>query len=248
MRLLRSGYDLIKKRDKYAKVLYSGISNIKSIFFEETLGLDAPTFFDIMNFHAYTGLGVPENFLNIYNNLSKILVKHKIWKPVWLTETGYPTMGANSVSEKVQAWYLPRIYLISFACGVDKVFWYNSKASELSNDDRECHFGILHKDYSPKPAYYAYKTLVQMCPSKSTRPTLSQKNDVYQAKWKRNNGKRVIGLWTSQGEKTIRIKSRGNFAIYDINGQLAQIKRDSIVVSQSILYVIGNRDIVVTNN
>lgn len=74
--------------------------------------------------------------------------------------------------EMEQARRVARIYLISFAYGVDKVFWYNFRSYEKDPYYTEDNFGIVHSDLTPKPAYYAYKTMTTLCPSGSTRPVL----------------------------------------------------------------------------
>ena len=244
MRLLKAGYNIVKQSDRQGKVLYTGLNAVSSrSFMEETFKLGASSFFDIMNVHFYTVHKEPEVLIDYYNELKRKLENYNIRKSVWMTETGYPTKGDDSVSPEVQALRLPRTFLISFACGVDKVFWYNSRASELNDYDRECHFGILHKDYSPKPAYYAYKTLVKMCPNKSTRPVLSKKDGLYQAKWKRNDGKIIIGIWTSTGNKSILVQSKNKYKCYNVLGKEVFLDDDRALASPTILYVVCDKDI-----
>ena len=74
--------------------------------------------------------------------------------------------------EMEQARKVACVYLISFAYGVDKVFWYNFRSYEKASYYTEDNFGIVHSDLIPKPAYYAYKTMTTLCPSGSTRPVL----------------------------------------------------------------------------
>jgi len=244
--ILKDGYRIVKSYDNNIKVLFTSICDIEYNFMDETFANDASSFFDIMNLHAYTDQKEPEILIGFYGLVKNKIKKYGIEKPIWLTETGYPTKGDNSVSMETQAQRLPRIFLISFALGLDKVFWYNSKASETFEEDRECHFGIFHKDYTPKPAYYAYKTLIQMCPDKSTRPSLFYDEGVYLAKWKRKDKKNVVALWTSEGKKDIIVKSNKKNEIFDINGKPVFRRGGGMVnVSQSIIYVVGEKDIIV---
>lgn len=83
--------------------------------------------------------------------------------------------------EMEQARRVARIYLISFAYGVDKVFWYKFRSYEKDPYYTEDNFGIVHSDLTPKPAYYAYKTMTTLCPSGSTRPVLEVSGDIYKA-------------------------------------------------------------------
>lgn len=242
--ILKAGYNIIKRNKNKSKVLYTGLdANAERSFFEETLKMGAASYFDIMNVHFYTVHRGPEVLIDYYGVLKKKLSKYNIRKPVWMTECGYPTKGELSETEEEQAIRLPRAYLVSFACGVDKVFWYNLKASELTENDRECHFGILHKDYTTKPAYLAYKTLIKMCPNKSTRPVLSQMDGLYLAKWKRTDGIKVVALWSSKGEIPIKINSKSRYKCYNVFGKEIAFSQDNTIVSQSILYLEGNKEI-----
>lgn len=241
--LLKKGRRIIKKRDKYGKILFSGIGNIDSGFLDSVFHSGVGEYFDIMNVHRYNPRNnEPETFLNYYGRLHTKMEKYGLNKPLWLTECGCPTANGWS-SEKDQAEKLPRIFLISFALGVDKVFWYNFRSNELSPDDKECHFGLCHKDYSPKPAFYAYQNLVKMCPDKSTRPILTRKGEIYIAQWERPDGKNVYGIWTSEGKKRVSFNIEGEFTCMDIWGE----KRIDIFtgipleISPSIIYIIGKK-------
>ena len=73
----------------------------------------------------------------------------------------------RGVSPERQAQLLARTYLLAFEGGVDAVFWYNLRAFENDPFYNEDHFGIVHKDLSPKPAFLAYQTLIRARPAGS---------------------------------------------------------------------------------
>lgn len=105
-------------------------------------------------------------------------------------------------TEMRQAIRLPRAYLIGFSYGIDKIFWYNLRS--LSEDTTlaltERHYGILNQDLSNKQAYLSYGTLISMCPSGSTRPTLETTDEkLYVARWQRTDGKYVAAIWSLGG-------------------------------------------------
>lgn len=142
-------------------------------------------------------------------------------------------------TEAEQARRVPRIHLISFANGVDKVFMYNLRSSELDQYDKESHFGLLHSDLSEKPAFQTYKTLIDMCPSGSTRPKLSFKDGVYVAEWKKSDGKYVICLWTSVSSKNVRLKSSQNIQMVDFKGKRIKSKDNVIHISPEVVYLVS---------
>lgn len=238
---LKIASKIIKKNSK-AKLLFSGISNANVGFIEKVFSQNITSNFDIMNIHWYSNKSIePESFFEYFKHLHDIMQLYKVDKPVWLTETGCTT-SSRFADENTQARRLPRIFLISFGCGIDKVFWYKSRSRELS-DDSEDHYGLWHKDYLPKPAFYAYKTLTQMCPSGSTRPQITKKGNVYMAVWKQPQGKYVTALWTSKGVEDVNLKSFVG-DIYDIKGDKISFDSGKIDVSPSILYCVSSRKLV----
>lgn len=240
MDLLERGCKDVRSFGKGGKVLFSGMGVLNNNFADSVLGMGASKYFDIMNLHHYTNHDEPERFIEWYRTVAELMRKHNVSKPVWLTETGYPTGGKLSVDEREQALRLPRVFLISFACGIDKVYWYKSRSREEDDNDREHHFGICHKDFSPKPAYYTYTTLTRMCPNKSTRPVLKRCGRLYVASWKRPDGKMVWAIWTSRNEIVIDLKIKGNYKLYDVEGNLVRNKNlQSYSVSNSVTYIVG---------
>lgn len=239
---LKTASQLIRGVNKKAKILFSGISNANVGFIEKVFAQEITSCFDIMNIHWYSNKSnEPESFFDYFKHLHDIMQLYKVDKPVWFTETGCTT-SSGYADENMQARRLPRIFLISFACGIDKVFWYKSRSRELS-DDSEDHYGLWHKDYTPKPAFYAYKILTRMCPSGSTRPKITKKGNIYIAVWKQPKGKNVTALWTSKGVETVKIKSFVG-DIYNINGNKMSVDSGSVNVSTSIQYLVSRRKIV----
>lgn len=239
--LLKSGSNAIRKGNKKARVLFSGIANTDTKFIDSVFSAGVSNCFDIMNVHRYSPKTIePEIFLSYFLQLSEKLTRYGIDKPVWLTECG-TTSAKGWATEETQANRLPRIFLISFACGIDKVFWYKSRSRELNPKDKEDFFGLWHKDYSPKPAFYAYQTLTKMCPDKSVRPILRRYGNVYIAHWKRPDGKKTYALWTSRERVDVDLILKGNYACYDIYGNKVSLTRHNIEVSPSILYFVGEK-------
>ncbi len=85
--------------------------------------------------------------------------------PIWITEVGWPEF--ESVPAGLQADYLARAYLLSFAAGVEYVCWYTLEDSIGHTAVWEDTFGLVPydpdptdgQDPEPKPAYRALETL-----------------------------------------------------------------------------------------
>jgi hypothetical protein len=240
-RLYKVGYEVVKKVNPKATVLFSGLADANSLFLDSIIQQGSDEFFDIMNIHHYANKKVePESFITYYTQLKSKFEKLKIDKHVWMTETGCTTAN-NWATEETQMLRLPRIFLISFALGIEKVFWYKSRSNELNVDDKECFFGLWHNDYSPKPAFYAYQTLVKLCPDKSMRPTLLRRGNIYISKWIRPDGKVVYGLWTSKGNEMTILNVNGKYTCYDIYGNEKRIQRKEFEITPSIHYIVGEK-------
>lgn len=148
-------------------------------------------------------------------------------------------VGVSRISdlEDEQARRVARIHIISFAYGIDKVFWYKFRSNEIDPYYSEDNFGMVHKDLSPKPAYYAYKTLIRMLPNGSLRPKLSLENGIYTAKWTKPNGQKVKALWCKKGNTYLPTDSN-SYDYYDYMGNLITTKNDKIKITSGVIYAV----------
>jgi len=106
--------------------------------------------------------------------------------------------GQRGSSEAKQAKMLPRALLIAYQLGVARSFWYEFQSPETDDLDQESHFGVLHRDLSPKPAYRAFKTLTAQRPAGSTtldRPWKSADGMLYYPHWKLPDGRTAGAVW-----------------------------------------------------
>ena len=241
---IESAYRAIK-RNSNASVVYSGLADACDGTIEQLLQEEKSRCYDIMNIHWYANKErEPEEIIDYCERYAEILNRYQIYKPVWLTETGC-TIAPHWASEMTQADRLPRIFLISFALGIDKVFWYKTRSSELDSMDREGYFGLWHKDYMPMPAFYAYQTLTRLCPDKSTRPQLIRDGSVYVAFWRRPDKKKVWALWTTKGRQTISVSVNGHYSAINNMGHIKQIDVDKVEISPSVTYVVGAKNLTI---
>ena len=149
-------------------------------------------------------------------------------------------VGTSRIEDKEdeQARRVARIHLIAFAYGVDKVFWYKFRSNEQNLYYGEDNFGMVHKDLSPKPAYYAYKTLVAMCPNGSCRPVLQIKDGIYEAEWNKPDGVHVKALWCKQGFSYIDINRETGQKFYSYLGKKLDLSNGKFKVSTGVVYIV----------
>ncbi len=144
------------------------------------------------------------------------------------------------VSEEKQAELLPRAILTALAEGIEKFFWYEFQAVEEFSDDPESHFGIVHRDLSPKPAYFSYRALTAQRPEGSSRPEISTYPDgLRQAAWNRPDGTKVVAFWTENGTVPCRLNIRGEgVAMTDHLGKTLEFS-SRFTASPAIIYFSG---------
>lgn len=146
------------------------------------------------------------------------------------TNVDYP------ITELEQARNLPAAYIASLANGVDRIFWYNFRAAERDAADPESHFGVVHRDLSPKPAYKAWKTLSKMCPDKSSRPSFAESNGAFLSGWTRPDGSKIWALWAERERKVSLKAGAGVKAVCGFMGNPLPAELPS-VASKDLVYI-----------
>lgn len=121
------------------------------------------------------------------------------------------------VDQADQGCLLVAAYLHALHNGVERYFWYELQATEGKAYDKEDHFGLLHVDLSPKPAWQAYRTLIRMRPPGSTA-IASPVAGAALARWgwRRPDGTTVWALWNQDGSSAVRLPAAA--AVCDFHG------------------------------
>ncbi len=129
-------------------------------------------FVDVINVHFYSGQEPPETCTTDGNasvtssttfpeNLRELAAwrdRYAPQMPIWMTETGYDSAGPFGTTEAIQAARLPRVVMLCLANGVEKVLVYRETGSTPSM--HACS-GVLRKDFSRKPSWFTFGTLIR---------------------------------------------------------------------------------------
>ncbi len=140
--------------------------------------------------------------------------------------------------EAEQARRIARTHIISFALGIDRVFWYNLRSREDNVKDPEDYFGLIHKDFSEKPACQAYRALTRMLPSGSTRPALNIDENIYNATWTRPDGKRITAIWSPYVPVKKKADWPKNAVLYDFMGNKMGAGKKAITLTDAVVYIV----------
>jgi len=121
-----------------------------------------------------------------------------------------------------------------------------------SSDLNEDHFGIVHRDLSPKPAYVAMQVLTRARPAGSMMAEGEWRTgSIYHPCWKRPDGQTAYALWVSEGDARCKLAISGKVVeAFDHAGNKVDLQVSGggceVALKESILYVVGPQDIVVT--
>lgn len=106
---------------------------------------------------------------------------------------------AGTNTEENQARFTARALGLSFAEGVEAYFPYNLRASEENPGYSEHHFGLMHANFVPKPAYSAYANFTRERPAGSRQtetPWHNAARTLFFPQWTRPTGVSAGMVWT----------------------------------------------------
>ncbi|HOK96711.1 MAG TPA: hypothetical protein PKW71_11345, partial [Anaerohalosphaeraceae bacterium] len=151
----------------------------------------------------------------------------------------------RGISEEQQAAILPRALLAALHSGAECVFWYNFRAFENNPYYNEDHFGIIHKDLRPKPAYWGIQSLTRARPAGS-KPLMEnwQTEDLFYPGWKRPDGQNGYAVWTTGKPRYAGFLAEGKISgMFDNSGSPLAVEQSNnmirLFVTETPLYLIG---------
>ena len=140
--------------------------------------------------------------------------------------------------EEEQARRIARIYLLAFAYGIDRVFWYNFRSREANLSDPEDCFGLIHADFTEKPAMQAYRTLIRFCPDGSVRPILKCNDNIFRAQWTTPDKHVVHAIWSPYQTMSYTYKISPNATVYNHLGQEVHCVDNKLKLSDGVLFIV----------
>lgn len=179
--MLRLASTAIKQADPTALVLNGGVMTFDAIgvdaFMDQVVQVAGWDSFDVLSLHPWLIDHAPDApyLINPRENfdvtLPGRLAMAQRWierngggKPIWITEIGWSTCGAAceapfARSYDEQADYLVRTFVLAAAAGVQHVNYFQLEDKFNGKQQPWGPAALLHDDFSPKPAYHAFRTL-----------------------------------------------------------------------------------------
>ncbi len=148
-------------------------------------------------------------------------------------------MTGCATSERTQAAMTVRSAMTALHFGVERYFVYEFQSMENSPTDSESHFGLLRRDYTPKPAFHAYKTLIGLWPEGSVQVGREEwsRGGVYRVAWRRPDGSRVAAYWTGETARDVPRASLPEGDIVDMFGKPVETS-GTVRVSGDPIYIV----------
>lgn len=95
---------------------------------------------DIVSGHLYTGTQQPNLVFDTTTGIKDVLTQLGVSKPIWDTETGLlalaKELGPKAVADSTYVSRYFQHHLLSFASGIEKVFWYTADHTHMGYIDR----------------------------------------------------------------------------------------------------------------
>ncbi len=195
--LVKRCYEVIKRVDPEAKVLAISTAGIDNNFIDFCLKADTP--FDILTIHPYRRTLDDIKFINELKEVAQQVGN----RPVWITEMGWSThLWKDGITEREQALLLARCYLSAIASGaVQNISWYDFRNDGNDPFYFEENFGIIRRDFSPKPAYRACANICRNLPSKNITTRTDFGEDIIAFQQEKN-----LVMWSTKEDKCIKVK------------------------------------------
>ena len=248
--LLKAAYKACKEADPDCLVIGACTSGSDLRFIERLFELGCHGCMDLLSTHPYRYPSTPEesDFVGELRRTHELLVKHGGDKPLWLTEIGYPTHEGqpNSSTEEKQAAMIVRVYLLAIASGyADKVFWYDYRNDGDDRGYNEHNFGVLHRDFAPKPAYIAYKTMTEqvgLTPKAKPWPDEAEgplPAGVYAYQF--TTGRRsTVAIWSTPDERDVALKGApgATITVTDLMGNRQTLRSgEAVTLGEAPVFV-----------
>ncbi|MBC7287865.1 MAG: beta-galactosidase [Armatimonadetes bacterium] len=153
-------------------------------------------------------------------------------------------LGISGVTEKRQAVYLPRAFMVALASGVENVFWYEFRDGGDDPTYNEHRFGIIRNDLTPKPAYEAYAAMTRALGAGRFVQALDVGAGTLCYVFDTGTGARTAAIWRSSGEARVRLRVHGTGVRFtDYRGRIVSVARSrdavELTATEQVTYIIG---------
>jgi|HubBroStandDraft_4_1064222.scaffolds.fasta_scaffold14166_3 hypothetical protein len=189
--LAREAYTIIKEVDPAALVVApSAVGPTGAAWLEQYFRLGGASYADVIGYHFYMGAAEPELMLDRIREVQRVMAKSNINKPLWDTENGccFP-VPKSFTSEREKSAYVARLYILDWAAGVRRLYWYSWDNQELSIAFTES------DDARARPAALAYAEIQRWLVGSRVRSCYQDNRGTWICQLTRDSGYRGWIVW-----------------------------------------------------
>jgi hypothetical protein len=193
--LAREAYAIIKEVDPAALVVApSAVGPTGAAWLDQYFKLGGASYADIIGYHFYMGAAEPELVLERIREVQRVMAKSNINKPLWDTENGccFPVHKSFD-SDREKSAYVARLYILDWAAGVGRLYWYSWDNQELSIAFTES------DDARTRAAASAYAEIQKWLVGARLRSCGQNNQGIWICQLTRDSGDRAWIVWNPDG-------------------------------------------------
>jgi hypothetical protein len=143
-------------------------------------------------------------------------------KRIWISEMGISSNSNISdnppPSPERSAEWMVKAHITALATGiVDCIFWSRLVDQISETNENSGRYGLVYQDISPKPAFFAYRTMTRLLKDMNYVGPLSIHPDV-KAFLFQKGGKKGMICWAEKGEYPLTLASNKNLTLVNLYG------------------------------
>lgn len=226
--LSRVAYETLKEIDPNIIVVSPSMSRAKAAdYLDRYLEQGGGRYADVIGFHFYLAPFQPEVMVKDVDRVKKLLAKHNISKPLWNTEIGWRIANSDRnidgelwagapLSNEQSVAYLARSYLLAWATGVERVYWYAWGHRSM---------GMTEYDLNaPKPIARAYEELQKWLMGRNVGSCTVSDDLTWRCELSDRQRKSATILWKQQGSCLLKGDLKQYSRIRDLSGRSTELR------------------------
>jgi len=238
LELVKEARKVLKEVDPTVFVISPSAKNgMKGVvWLQEFLSRGGGDYVDIIGHHFYVSPGPPEDVIPLVIRVKEIMGKHKLVdKPLWNTEAGWfienkdTTVKAEGtgfrgkvLTEEEATAYLARSYILNWAGGVTRFFWYawDNRLMGLTEADGKA----LKRPATAYGAVYDWLAGARMTACSSGR------NGTWTCELVRDEGYRGWVMWNPDGKRSVSLPEEWEVKqVRDLKGGKSKLSGEGTV-------------------
>jgi hypothetical protein len=223
LELLQAAHEEIKAASRDSQVMTCGFATLgphpahSERDFEAAVVRDGADFYDVLAHHEH---GLFPGYQEVVDGpLAELVKRLRPPRRLWFNETAVSSVVGG---ELVQAETLVKKLCLAFARGSMGYTWYDLRNDGNDPADPEHNFGMLTRDFNPKPVYSAFNTLALLLAGKR----FTRQIDLGEGRWAfvfSSEAEHVVAAWREspavpEGLYVLRMTDAANAVTYDMWG------------------------------